>query len=159
MSDTNNQQHLHVIRSNCSSCKKYKPEYWVLGHRYCSSHRDCTGKREWLPNQCDACTKFIEEFPTLSGGEQHTAMTNLKAMLRKMARTRSRYGPWAYIEPLKLTFPDYYRVNSPPSAASPTNGTVGEGSAHHDQPSSPSRGSLHEDAPGLINQPPVGDPL
>ena len=105
-------EQLELIRSTCNGCKKYvQSKYQVLGHKHCSSHRDCTGKTKWLPERCKACAEFKETFTTLSGGEQHLGIRNLKDMLRKVARNRSKYGPWEYIAPLKSTFPEYFADN------------------------------------------------
>ena len=130
---------LEIVRSSCSSCKKYAPTgNWVLGHYYCSSHRDCTGKRGWLPDSCDACIEFKEGFDSLTGGEQHSAIAQLKVLLRKTSRTRCKYGPWTYLPVLKSRFPTYFGENgltSSPTAASPRQGELDE---HQTQRTSPS---------------------
>lgn len=131
------QQKLEVIRSNCPSCKKYAPPgKQELGHPSCSSHRDCTGKSEWLPDRCRPCVDFREAFTSLSGAEQHRAIADLKAILRKTHKNRGKYGPWSYMTILKNRFPDYYLANASSSSApgSPKQRDVQEHRGDHTSP-------------------------
>ena len=101
---------INVKRQNCNRCKLYAPpEKWEVGHYYCSAHRDCTGKSEWCPELCEICQDFKSKFTSLSGGEQHTAIKNLRAMLQRTAKGRSRRdNPWKYSDKVKETYSEYF---------------------------------------------------
>ena len=116
-------QELQAARQNCTRCQGYAPaEKWEAGHYYCSSHRDCTGKKGWTPDLCEVCTEFKERFDTFSGGEQHSGMNSLKNMLRRTYKSRhKKTSPWLYLDVLKQRFPQYFlegHLSSPTDAGS-----------------------------------------
>ena len=124
---------LDIVRQNCNRCREYIPaEKWELGHFYCSSHRDCTGKASWTPEECQVCGDLIQQFATQTGGQQHTTIKQLRQMLRRTCKGRSRKNkPWVYTDKLKETFPDYFQENEL-IASSP-----GSSTTHQTQPQQP----------------------
>ena len=126
---------LDIVRQTCSRCKEYIPsEKWELGHFYCSSHRDCTGKTGWTPEECQVCGGLIQQFASQTGGQQHSFIKQLRQMLRRTCKGRSRKNkPWVYTDKLKETFPDYFLENelSPSSPGSSIQQTQPQQSLQH----------------------------
>ena len=95
-------------KSKCSDCitSELTP-FW--GHKLCWYHRDCSGKDDWEPNNCNCCKQQKTALAEMSDDDRAISFQDMFNMLDNTKQNKAQIvnKDWEYDEVLKTFLAEY----------------------------------------------------
>ena len=94
----------------CEGCQFREIPYnaeQAFGHTRCSTHRPCTGRVFWEPDNCTHCVRLEDDLKVLNSKSRYTQLGRLKALLNEVKRKVELREPlkrWHYLPIFEYKF-------------------------------------------------------